>query len=83
MDGPERIEASPVCQVAQGVTYGVLKDVVYLAYEDLESPRLLLLGDYHSSLFPARNRAKPIGMKSIPMKSVTVQSEDSPRASGL
>lgn len=81
--GPERIEAPPVGEVSHRVPYGVLQDVVYLAHEDLECPVLLLLGDYQSSRLPARTRANAMGTKSIPMKRVTVQSEERPRAMGL
>lgn len=83
MDGPEGVEAPPVGEVAHWVPDGILEDVVYLPDQDLERPALLLLGDYQSSRLPARTRAKAMGTKSIPMKSVTIQSEERPRAKGL
>jgi len=83
MDGPEGVEAPPVGEIPQRVADCVLEDVVYLTDKDVERPCLLLLGYYHSSRLPARTSAKAIGMKSIPMKSVSIQSEERPRAMGL
>jgi len=82
MDRPEGVKSPPVGEVAHRVSDGVLQDVVYLADENLEGPGLLL-GDYQSSRLPARTSAKAMGMKSMPMKRVTVQSELKPSARGL
>ena len=81
MDRPEGIEPAPVGEVAEGVADRVLEDVVNLPHEDLDGARLL--DGYQSSRLPASTRAKPIGMKSIPMKRVIIQSEERPRAMGL